>query len=278
VHVETSRGTTNPIDEIGRMLQAEFPHVLYMVDSVSGLGAADVRVDDWGIDFCCTSGQKAVNAPQGTAIVSVSSKGWQAIDTRKTPIYSLCLDLTVWRNYHRSTVWAESHWEDDSGTLDAALSQSKAAHGPSQSYVLMKGLKAALDEIFAEGPDSVIARHRVASCALREGMRAMGFATLASEQNAAPDATCVLIPGETFDVRRFMRTLWNEHGIASAGGSADRTGEYVGFRIGCMGQAATPQYILTALASIEVVLAQMGYPVRRGCAVPAAQNVFAQGA
>jgi aspartate aminotransferase-like enzyme len=274
VHVETSRGTTNPVGAIGAMLKQEFPHILYMVDSVSGLGAAELRIDDWGIDFCCTSGQKAVNAPQGTAIVTVSAKGWAAIEGRKTPIYSLCLDLLTWRKYHAGVRWMQATW-DGEGVADPALMAHKAAHGPSQSYVLMKGLKAALDEIEAEGLDRVIQRHATASRALREGMRAMGFQTLATEHNAAPDATCVLIPGDAFDVKRFMRTLWNEHGVASAGGSDSRQAQdYVGFRIGCMGQAASPVYILTALAGIEAVLAGMGYAVNRGKAVAAAQAIF----
>ena len=76
--VETSMGTMNPIKEIGNVLK-EFPDVLYMVDGVSAAGAVDIRVDDWGIDFLCTSGQKTLNAPQGVAIVTVSKKGWKKL-------------------------------------------------------------------------------------------------------------------------------------------------------------------------------------------------------
>ena len=278
VHVETSRGTMNPVAEIGRMLRTEFPDVLYWVDSVSGLAATELCIDDWGIDICCTSGQKAVNAPQGTAIVSVSPKAWQVIEKRKTPIYSLCLDLITWRNYHKGVRWAQQNW-DEEGLADASVSQYKAAHGPSQSYTLMKGLKAALDEILEEGPENVYRRHRVASRALREGVRAMGFQTLASETNAAPDATCVVLPGDHFDVKRFMRTMWNEHGIATAGGSGSvAEQEYVGFRVGCMGQAATAKYILALLAGIEDVLPKLGYAIKTGAALPAAQAILAQGA
>jgi aspartate aminotransferase-like enzyme len=278
VHVETSRGTVNPVAEIGRMLQAEFPNVIYWVDSVSGLGATELCIDDWGIDICCTSGQKAVNAPQGTAIVSVSPKAWQMIENRKTPIYSLCLDLITWRNYHKSVRWGQENWETE-GWSDASMSQYKAAHGPSQSYTLMKGLKAALDEILGEGPEHVYLRHRLASRALREGVRAMGLKTLASETNAAPDATCVVLPGDHFDVKGFMRTMWVEHGIATAGGSAScAEQEYVGFRVGNMGQAATAEYILAFLAGIEDVLPKLGYAVKTGAALPVAQAILAQGA
>ena len=277
VQVETSRGTVNPVDAIGRMLQREFPHVLYMVDAVSGLAAVDLQVDEWGIDICCTSSQKAVNAPQGVAIVSVSPKAWKVMETRKTPIYSLCLDLLYWRHYHESVRHARARWFED-GISDPALSHYKAVHGPSQSYVLMKALKAALDEIVEEGLENVLRRHRVAAKALREGVRAMGLQTLACEENAAPDATCVIVPGERFAVRQFMRVMWEEFGIATAGGSSSMESQgYVGFRVGTMGFVATPESVFAFLSALEQVLPRMGYAIKTGAALPAAQRVFAQG-
>jgi aspartate aminotransferase-like enzyme len=159
------------------------------------------------------------------------------------------------------------------------MSAYKSVHGPSQSYVLIKALKAALDEIAEEGIEHVWRRHEIASRALREGMRAMGFEILASEENAAWDATCVIITEGEFDVKRFMRTMWTEHGIATAGGSPNREAAgYAGFRIGCMGKPASPEYILPFLAAAEQVLAQMGYPVNAGAALPVAQAIFAEGA
>jgi aspartate aminotransferase-like enzyme len=284
VHVETSRGTLNPVDAIGRMLREEFPDVIYMVDSVSGLAAAELRLDDWGIDICCTSGQKAVNAPQGIAIVAVGPKAWRAMETRRTPIYSLCLDLLYWRRYHAGVRQAQAQWFAE-GTTDAALGEYKCVHGPSQSYVLMKGLNAALDEILAEGLENVLRRHQLVARALRAGIRAMGLQTLASEENAAPDATCVLIPTDHFDVKRFMRTMWEEFGIATAGGSPRigppieglRLQDYVGFRVGTMGFVAAPESVYAFLAAVEEVLPRTDYAVKRGAALPAAQAIFAAG-
>jgi alanine-glyoxylate transaminase/serine-glyoxylate transaminase/serine-pyruvate transaminase len=278
VHVETSRGTLNPIQEIGAMLAQEFPQVLYLVDSVSGLAAADLRLDDWHIDLCCTSGQKAVNAPQGTAIVGVSPKAWQVMESRKTPIYGLCLDLLYWRRYQNGANEAIKHWDDDGSGVDASFQQYKSVHGPSQSYVLIKGLNAALEEILAEGLENVLHRHQVTAHALREGVRAMGLSTLASEANAAPDATCVLLPGESFPVKTFMRRMWDEYGIATAGGSPSKEQqEYVGFRVGTMGLVAGPQAVFALLGALEQLLPSMGYTIKTGAALSAAQAVFAIG-
>jgi aspartate aminotransferase-like enzyme len=275
VHVETSRGTVNPIEAIGSMLRKEFPEKIFLVDSVSGLAAADLRLDEWGIDICCTSSQKAVNAPQGVAIVAVSPKAWQNIENRKTPIYSLCLDLLYWRRYHAGAADAIQTW-DEGSSIDVSFSEYKSVHGPSQSYVLIKGLNAALDEILAEGLENVLKRHQITARAFRAGIRAMGLKVLASEENAAPDATCVVMPGDRFDVKSFMRTVWQEHGIATAGGSPSIEQQgYAGFRVGTMGLVAQPESIFALLAAIEQVLPKMGYSIQCSKALPASQSVFA---
>jgi serine---pyruvate transaminase len=274
VHVETSRGTMNPIDKIGEMLNKEFPNILYLVDSVSGLGAANLRIDDWHIDLCCTSSQKAVNAPQGVAIVTVSPKAWKVMETRKTPIYGLCLDLLYWRRYHNGVVEGARTW-NEIGNIDVSFSEYKSVHGPSPSYLLMKGLNAALDEILEEGLENVLARHEKVARGLRAGIRAMGLKVLANEDNAAPDATCAVLPKDGFDVKYFMRTMWEEFGVATAGGSPSiKNQEYAGFRIGTMGLVAQPESVYAVLTAAEIVLERMDYAVIKGAALPAAQKVF----
>jgi aspartate aminotransferase-like enzyme len=104
----------------------------------------------------------------------------------------------------------------------------------------------------------------------------MGLKTLASEENAAPDSTCVLLPGERFDVKYFMRTMWEDFGIATAGGSPSiDQQEYAGFRVGTMGFIAQPESVYALLDAAEQVLPRMGYAVKCGQALPAAQAVFA---
>jgi aspartate aminotransferase-like enzyme len=280
VHSETSRGTLNPVKEIGLMLKAEFPNVLYWVDSVSGLASAELKTDEWGIDILCTSSQKCVNAPQGVAIVVVSPKAWKAMETRKTPIRGLCLDLLYWRRYHKGVLAEIAAWKglDGDHQVDVSMGDYKAAHGPSESYVLVKALRAAAEEILEEGMDNVIERHKVASKALRYGIRAMGLQTLSTEGNAAPGSTAIALPTDKFDVKRFMRTMWEEYGIATAGGSPDvAQQDYAGVRIGTMGMAASAEYVYPVLAALEELLPRFGFAVKRGAALPAAQAVFAAG-
>jgi aspartate aminotransferase-like enzyme len=70
VHNETSTGATNPIEELGKIL--EDYDTLYVVDTVSSLGGDDVFVDGYGIDICVTGSQKCLAAPPGMAAITLS--------------------------------------------------------------------------------------------------------------------------------------------------------------------------------------------------------------
>ena len=276
VHLETTAGTLNPVREIGAMIREEFPHVLFLVDAVSSLTSEPLHIDEWGIDICCTSSQKCVNAPQGIAIVAAGPRAWQVAERRLSPIPGLCLDLVTWRRWHhgqeqaRAMARGEAAPEpiangdsaEDSSAVDTSVTAYKAAHGPSQSYSLLLALQGALREIVEEGPDRVIARHAAAGRALRAGVRAMGLRVLADERIAASCSTCVVMPGDTFPTQDYMQTVWREYGIATAGGS-QAVGEmgYAGSRIGLMGFVANLDSVCAILSAMEQVLPRYGVSV-----------------
>jgi len=65
VHSETSTGALN---DVRRLSDVAHSHsVVCLVDSVSGLGGAELRVDDWGLDYVLTGSQKALALPPGLA-------------------------------------------------------------------------------------------------------------------------------------------------------------------------------------------------------------------
>ncbi len=213
-HIETTAGTHHAVAEVGSIIRKEFPSVLFMVDAVSSLGSMPLRVSEWGIDICCSSSQKCLNAPQGIAIASVSPRAWESIEGRKTPIPGLCLDLVTWKKWH-GAVRAESETDQ----VDSSYTEYKCVHGPSGSYVLLNALESSLEQIIAEGEESVLERHLLAGRSLRGGVRAMGLRVLADETNAAPCSTCIVMNDTIFDVQLYMKMVWEEFGIATAGGS-----------------------------------------------------------
>jgi aspartate aminotransferase-like enzyme len=259
-YCDTSTGIMNPVAEIGTVMR-DYPQVLFVVDAVSALAAVEVRVDEWGIDACCTSPQKCLNAPQGLAIVSVSDRAWRAIATRRTPIRSLCLDLTVWRDYHRGV--KETY--ESGGLQDISLVTPKAVHGPSPSYVLVAGLAASLEALFEEGPEHSFRRHELAGRAVRSAARALGLGVRAREQDAAPMSTAIIYP-QGLGWADLARTMLEKHGIAMA----------AGYRIGTMGMAADPRWVLPTIAALEATLRSLGYDVPVGAGVAAARTVYGQ--
>ena len=60
--------------------------ILTVVDSVAGMFGEDVRVDDWKIDLLCGGSQKAVSAPPGLTMVTISADA--KLHEQKTPVAS----------------------------------------------------------------------------------------------------------------------------------------------------------------------------------------------
>lgn len=87
---ETSTGIMNPMDEIAAVVK-KYPDVVFCIDTVSSAAGTELKVDEWGVDICITSTQKAIGLPPGMAICSFSKK---AIERAKTvPHRGLYLDL-----------------------------------------------------------------------------------------------------------------------------------------------------------------------------------------
>jgi aspartate aminotransferase-like enzyme len=59
VHVETDTGIVNNVSEIGEIVKKE-SDALYIVDCATSLGGMEVRVDDWGADFCFSGSHKCM--------------------------------------------------------------------------------------------------------------------------------------------------------------------------------------------------------------------------
>lgn len=72
-HNETSTGIMNPIKEIGEVVK-NYKDVIFIVDTVSSAAGTKIEVDNWGIDICITSSQKAIGLPPGIAICTFSNR------------------------------------------------------------------------------------------------------------------------------------------------------------------------------------------------------------
>lgn len=133
---ETSAGIMNPVEEIGALLKAKYPDVLFLVDTVSSMGGTKIEVDKWGIDVCITSTQKCLGLPAGMSICSVTERAIEA--ARQVENRGLYFDLVELYDF----IYKKDHQYPST---------------PSLSH--MFALDYQLDRILEEGLDNRFARH-----------------------------------------------------------------------------------------------------------------------
>ncbi len=86
---ETSTGVLNPLRELAKV--AKERDKLVFVDAVSAMGAAEIKVDEWGLDLVFSSSQKAFGVPPGLAMAAVSEEVFER--AKKIPERGLYFDL-----------------------------------------------------------------------------------------------------------------------------------------------------------------------------------------
>ncbi len=240
-HSETSTGVLHDLEALAAIVK-QTPALL-VVDAITSLGVVDLPMDAWGVDVVVGASQKALMLPPGLAFAALSERAWAAAERARLPRYYLNF-LTERRTQ----------------------AKNQAAWTPAIS--LVAGLKAALGLLQAEGLPAIFARHERLARATRAGVTALGL-TLFAEQ-PSPAVTAVKAP-DGIDGEAIVRTLRDRHGISIAGGQGSMAGKI--FRIATLGYA-DPYDVLTGIAALEFTLAELGYPVRLGDGLRAAQEVL----
>ena len=244
---ETSTGVVNDIKAIGEIV-ARTPAIL-VVDAISGLGATDLKTDAWHVDICVAGSQKALMVPPGLAYVAVSEKAWNV----DRAVHDAALLLRL--RHHAQ--------EDDRRQRADAVHAGRLAHGRAERRHRAHP---------GRGPAE---RVRAASRA-RQG-RARG------RQGARPRALRRRRPrGQLRDRRqgaggRRRRQDQQARARQVRRVAGRRPGRVKGqiFRFGHCGYFGDSD-ILVGLGMLEMVLAELGYDVKWGAAVGAAEQVFMQ--
>jgi len=245
-HSETSTGVVHDVETIGRVTKDA--GALLVVDVISSVGAVPYKGDAWGVDVAVGGSQKALGATPGLAFVSVSEAAWAASRESTSPRFYF-----DWAAYK----------------LSYDLPDPESPWTPAISLLL--GLREALRLYQEEGEEAVLARHRLLSEATKEGVRALGLDLDGEFLDRAWAVTAVRAP-EGIDGNELVAKVRADHGIVLAPGQGPLKGKV--FRIGHLGQYDRFD-IVRCLAALELTLDAMGYPVKRGAGVAAAEDVFA---
>jgi aspartate aminotransferase-like enzyme len=234
---ETSTGVLNDIQALAPIIREH--GALVMVDAISGLIAADLPMDDWGLDVVVAGSQKAFMIPPGLTFLAVSDKALEAHKAAKMP-----------RFYFDWTKMIKS--------------QEKKQTPYTPALTLQFGLRLTLRGILEEGLPHSFERHARMGRATRAGARALNLELLATD-HFSPAVTAIR-PPQGIEVKAIRGRLKCEYGVDVAGGQGKLLGQV--FRIGHLGYITPPDLAVT-FAALERALADLGHPVDPGKGVAA---------
>ncbi|MEW1779369.1 aminotransferase class V-fold PLP-dependent enzyme [Streptomyces sp. NPDC086777] len=240
VHAEAATGNTNPVAEIGEAVRAH--GALFYLDAVASVGAEPVLPDAWGVDLCVIGAQKAMGGPAGVSAVSVSERAWARMAANPNAPRRSYLSLLDWKE----------RWVD--GGRKVLL------HAPAQLEML--ALEACVERIEADGPETVMARHRRAALATRAGAVALGGGLepyVYAESDAAPVATTLRVPPGVVASELVAEALAGDGALPLAAGGGALAGEMI--RVNHYGVDATVGAVRSSLAAIGAGLARRGLAV-----------------
>jgi aspartate aminotransferase-like enzyme len=246
IHNESATGVVADLKAVGAVLRAT--ETLLVVDSVSGVGGVEMRMDQWGADVVVTASQKCLMNPPGLTMAAVSEKAMRVVQAAHgIPRYFF-----------------------DFRRAKASLDKGETPFTPPVSLIL--GLREGLAMINEEGLPAVLARHARLAGALRAGFEALGFAMFPIGRPFSSTVTVGLVP-EGLDGSAIVRHMYASYRTVIAGQRTKLRNKVI--RIGTMGSVG-PGDILTDLHYLECTLRDLGRAPASGAGVQAAAAALAQ--
>ena len=230
VHCDTPTGVLNDLSKICPLLKRY--NILTVVDSVAAMVGEEIRVDDWQIDIALGGSQKAISAPTGLTIVSISEDAKNSMKNRKMPIVGFYLNLTIWEKYY------ENKWFPYTMPINEII-----------------GLDRAIDNILEEKLENVLTRHEKIASATRKAFTEYGL-KLYLESGYSNTVTAVEIPENigALNLTKYMLETYNTLVSTSLCDYKDKL-----LRIGHMGENANLEFIIYVLNVIDKSLKDLGF-------------------
>jgi alanine-glyoxylate transaminase / serine-glyoxylate transaminase / serine-pyruvate transaminase len=245
-HNETATGVRSDIAGIRRAMDATGHGAMLFVDGVSSIGSMPFEMAGWGVDIAVAGSQKGFMLPAGLAILGVSPKAIAAMATAGLP-----------RTFF-----------DFRDMLDAC---GRGGFPYTPPVGLIAGLAHAIQLLEEEGLDAVYARHHRLAEGVRRAVFAWGMTPFAATADLySATVTAVKVPTGC-NGTDLVQLAASKYGVAFGVGLGEVAGKV--FRIGHLGML-TDVMVLSGLATAEMCMADLGWPVRLGTGVAAAQEYF----
>ncbi len=243
-HNETATGVRSDIAGIRRALDAAGHPAMLFVDGVSSIGSMPFDMAGWGVDIAVAGSQKGFMLPAGLAILGVSPKALGAMETARLP-----------RTFF--------------DFRDMLKSYAAGGYPYTPAVGLIAGLAKSIEMLEDEGLDTVYARHHRLAEATRRAIAAWGMRPCAASPDLYSDTvTAVLVP-DGCNGTELVQLAATKYGVAFGVGLGEVAGKV--FRIGHLGML-TDVMLLSGLATAEMCMADLGWTVKLGSGVAAAQE------
>ena len=245
-HNETATGVRSDIAGLRRAIDNAGHNALFFVDGVSSIGSMPFEMSNWGVDIAVAGSQKGFMLPAGLAILGVSPKAIAAMDSATLP-----------RTFF--------------DFRDMLKSYAAGGYPYTPAVGLIAGLARAIEVLEDEGLDAVYARHHRLAEGVRRAVAAWGMKPCAASPDLYSDTiTAVLVP-EGCNGTDLVKLAAEKYEVAFGVGLGEVAGKV--FRIGHLGML-TDVMVLSGLATAEMCMADLGWPIKLGSGVAAAQEYY----
>ncbi len=248
-HNETATGVTSDIAGLRQAMDAAGHPAMLFVDGVSSIGSMPFDMAAWGVDVAIAGSQKGFMLPAGLAILGVGPKALAAMADAKLP-----------RTFF------------DFGDMLRSYANDGYPYTPAVG--LIAGLAKAIEILEDEGLDAVYARHKRIAEGVRRAVAAWGMRPCAVKPEWYSDTVTAVVVPEGCNGTDLVRVAAESYGMAFGVGLGEVAGKV--FRIGHLGMLTEP-LMLSGLATAEMCMADLGWPIRLGSGVAAAQEFWRHG-
>jgi (S)-ureidoglycine-glyoxylate aminotransferase len=261
---DTSTTMLHPLEEAGEACRRH--DALLFVDATASLAGNPFETDAWQIDIAAAGLQKCLSGPPGIAPVTFNERVVEVLKHRKHVEQGIKPADLVEGN----GPIIQSNYFDLAMIMD--YWSPRALNHHTEAASMLYAARECARVVLGEGLEAGIARHRLASEALRAGLAAMGLELFGDRRHRMANVTGVVIPGAIANGDRVRAALLEDFGIEIGTSFGPLHGKI--WRIGTMGYVARKTNVLRCLASLEAVLRRHGFAAPAGVGVDAAYAVY----
>ena len=229
VHAETSTGALQNAKALSEI--AHKHNCIVVADTVTSLGAVEIRVDEWQLDAAYSCSQKGLSCVAGMSPLTFSERALHHIKNRKTPIQSWFNDLNLLMAY-----WS-------GGAKRAYHHTAPANH--------FYGLHEALLILKDEGIENSWRRHIENSVKFIMKLKGIGLEPLVPNGERIPNLLAIKVP-EGVDEAKVRVDLLTKHNLEIGSGLGELAGKI--WRIGLMGYNSNEKMIEFCVKALKDVI------------------------